>query len=186
MPIIRGWHMLKEQIVIRAIFKLILCIATSSTHVFAQEAEVIVSFEEWEVAKDDVACWISAEASFVADDDIRLPNAIMSVAFFYGNHNPEISFSTPGCCGVDVSAHTESYVMPLTFYEYTHFSQRNGELDFLLNLLKSSYVDIKTDVNDERIMSFSLAGFRDAYNEISRICEFRSLDLRGRGNSQAG
>jgi hypothetical protein len=169
--------MLKEKIVIKAIFQLFLCIVASSTHVAAQEAEVIVSFEEWEVAKDDVACWISADASFVADDDIRLPNAIMSVAFFFGNHSPEISFSTPGCCEVDVSAHTESYVMPLTFYEYTHFSQRVGELDFLLNLLQSSYVDIKTDVNDERIMSFSLAGFRDAYNEISSICEFRPLNL---------
>lgn len=148
--------------------------------------ESIESYNGWRVYRDEVACWISADASYVKHDDLRLPNPIMNVSFFLGNHNPEISFLIPGCCDVDVSAHTESFVMPLTVYQDTHFSQRLGELDFLVNLLKGDYVDIREDESNERIMAFSLSGFRGAYSEVSRICEFRSLNLGSGRNAQTG
>jgi hypothetical protein len=157
-------------------------LATSSS---AEDYESIADFESWGVFKDEGACWIAANADeagdFAAEDQFAF------VSFFYGEHTPEISFNAPDCCDGEVSAHSKDYVMPLFYFAGTLFPVEKDELDFLMSLLRSKSVEIIDDSSGTQLMSFPLSGFRAAYNEVSRICEFRPMYLEEEGqNSSKG
>lgn len=152
----------------------ILTIALSHTAI-AQTHESIAEFKAWGVFKDEGVCWISTNPTFTKD--LEAADRYAHVSFFYGRHIPEISFYTPGCCGLTVSARTQSYKMPLKYRVDTYFSAKRDETNFLLSLLRSSTVEIVDDSSGERILSFSLAGFKEAYNQVSKICDFRPLNL---------
>jgi len=152
---------------------------------FAEDIAALTEFGAWGVFKDDGACWITANADqagdFIAEDQFAF------VSFFYGDHIPEISFYTPDCCDGDVSAHSNDYKMPLFYFKDTLFPEEKDELDFLMSLLRSDSVEIVDDSLGARVMSFPLIGFRDAYNEVSQICEFRPMYLKEEGqNSSKG
>ena len=162
-----------------------LIIIISSAFCAADEYEPISTFDAWGVFGDEGACWIAANADqagdFVAEDQFAF------VSFFYGNHVPEISFKAPDCCDDDVSAHAKDYVMPLFYFADTLFPGEKNELDFLMSLLRSKSVEIVDDITGAQLMSFPLSGFREAYNEVSRICEFRPMYLEEEGqNSSKG
>jgi hypothetical protein len=157
-------------------------LATSSS---AEDYASISDFEAWGMFRDDGACWIATNADqagdFVAEDQFAF------VSFFYGDQIPEISFNAPDCCDDDVSAHSKDYVMPLFYFEDTLFPVEKDEVDFLMSLLRSDSVEIVDDSSGIRLMSFPLLGFREAYNEVSRICEFRPMYLEEEGqNSSKG
>lgn len=166
----------KIKIVFRAFWLMAIIPAAYSA---AEEYESINTHDAWGVFKDDGACWITANADQAGD--FVAENQFAFVSFFYGNHIPEISFSTPDCCDGHVSAHSKGYVMPLFYFEATLFSAKRDELDFLLSLLRSEAVEIVDDSSGSILMSFPLLGFRAAYNEVSRICEFRPLELEEGG-----
>jgi hypothetical protein len=151
----------------------------------AEDFEAINSHDAWGVFKDEGACWVSANADFAGD--FVAEDQLAFVSFFYGEQTPEISFNTPDCCDDYVSAHSKYYVMPLFYFEDTLFPVEKDELDFLMSLLRSDSVEIVDDSSGIRLMSFPLLGFREAYNEVSRICEFRPMYLEEEGqNSSKG
>ncbi len=169
----------------RILFNTVFLTMAFVTSPSAEDYESIADFEAWGVFKDEGACWITANADqagdFIAEDQFAF------VSFFYGNHVPEISFYTSDCCDGDVSAHSDDYKMPLFYYEDTLFPAEKDELDFLISLLRSDSVEIVDDSSGIRLMSFPLLGFREAYNEVSRICEFRPMYLKEEGqNSSKG
>lgn len=153
---------------------LILAIGFSHTAI-AQTYDSIAEFEDWGVFKDAGACWIATNPiHFKASEAVE---SFAFVSFFYGSHIPEISFYTPGCCGGQVSAQTSGYTMPLNYKKDTYFSAGKDETNFLLSLLRSSTVEIVDNSSGKPILSFSLAGFKEAYNQVSKICDFRPLNL---------
>lgn len=154
---------------------LILTIGFSHT-AMASWFENIAEFEAWGVFKDAGVCWIAANP--IKFENSAAAEKFAYVSFFYGSHVPEISFFTPDCCEGPVSARTESYMMPLQYKGDTYFSARTNETDFLLSLLRSSIVEIIDVSSEERLLSFSLAGFKDAYNHVSKICYFRPINLK--------
>ena len=141
----------------------------------AQTYEPIAEFEDWGVFKDAGACWIATNP--VHSKDSEAVERFAFVSFFYGSHIPEISFYTPGCCGAQVSARTNGYTMPLNYKKDTYFSSRKDETNFLLSLLRSSTVEIVDNISGERMLYFSLAGFKKAYSQVSKICDFRPLNF---------
>lgn len=169
----------REVTMKRTLLTAMIITAALATRSSAEDYESIADFESWGVYKDEGACWITANADqagdFVAEDQFAF------VSFFYGKHTPEISFTTPDCCDGDVSAHSKDYVMPLFYFEDTLFSVERDELDFLMSLLRSESVAIVVDSSGTQIMSFPLSGFRAAYNEVSRICDFRPIYLEEDG-----
>ena len=151
----------------------------------AEDFEAISSHDAWSVFKDEGACWVSANADFAGD--FVAEDQFAFVSFFYGEQTPEISFNAPDCCDGEVSAHSKDYVMPLFYFAGTLFPVEKDELDFLMSLLRSKSVEIIDDSSGTQFMSFPLSGFRAAYNEVSRICEFRPMYLEEEGqNSSKG
>jgi hypothetical protein len=147
----------------------------------AEEYEPINTYDAWGVFKDERACWIATNADQAGD--LVAEDQFAFVSFFYGDQIPEISFNAPDCCDDDVSAHSKDYVMPLFYFEDTLFPAEKDELDFLMSLLLSDSVEIVDDSSGIRLMSFPLLGFREAYNEVSRICEFRPMYLEEEGQN---
>jgi hypothetical protein len=141
----------------------------------AEDFEAINSHDAWGVFKDEGACWVSANADFAGD--FVAEDQLVFVSFFYGEQTPEISFNTPDCCDGEVSAYSKDYVMPLFYFAGTLFPVEKDELDFLMSLLRSKSVEIIDNISGTHLISFPLSGFRAAYNEVSRICEFRPMYL---------
>jgi hypothetical protein len=142
----------------------------------AELSDAIVAFGEWGVYKDEVACWIAANPDSTYDSALALYEQSMSVAFFYGSHAPQVSFTTTDCCAGAMSAHTQSYTMPLLFRDDTYFSKLEDDVLFLKSALQSEVVSIVSDGTGNQFMSFSTQGLQEAYNEVSRICDFFPLN----------
>jgi hypothetical protein len=139
----------------------------------AQVSQSVAEFEAWGVFKDDMACWIASNPQNAFDSSLDLAQQYLHVTFFYGSHVPEVSFLTTNCCAEAVSVHTEDYTIPLFLYGDTYFLTSVDDLDFLMSVLQKDRVNIIGDSSRTQFMSFTTQGLQEAYNEVSRICEFR-------------
>ncbi len=139
-----------------------------------KEADAQQFFQDWSTFQDEVACWASTES--LPEEDAK--ENIMYVAFFMGSQSPQISFVVPNCCDEPADAASSSATVQLKQLEDTFFLM-GKELDFLRSLLKSDSVIISTRKSKELIDTFSLLGFRDAYNQLARMCNFHPIGQVG-------
>lgn len=139
------------------------------------EVDALNTFEDWSVFKDEDACWIATTSEHAAQDNVKLDEQLMYVAFFYGSPRPRMSFVVPGCCDTPVIAATSEASLRLMWHEEGYFPMDN-EVSFLRKLLKARELSLVSKNKKEPLLSFSLLGLQDAYNEVARVCKLHEFD----------
>jgi hypothetical protein len=138
--------------------------------------ESIAEFDEWALFQDEGACWITSNPVFITKPEQEPENYYMFVSFFFGSAEPEISYYFSGSGGDDLVAYAGEEVSDLFFHEDTYYPYAEEDISFLMAMLKSDRVSIHQVGSDVPEVKFSLDGFREAYNEAARVCEFNSFD----------
>jgi hypothetical protein len=146
---------------------------------FGEEVDAITSFGAWSVFKDDVACWAasSAEEVNIDSDTINEEDLVMYVSFFYRQPVPEISFLGGNTLG-------DSAIATVGAVQADFFSDEDGsyfavdsERTLLFAMLEAQQVDLSSRVSTKPMVAFSLEGFKEAYNSLARMCEFKPADF---------
>ena len=150
------------------------CFATASQA--DDNLESIAEFDEWALFQDEGACWVTSNPVFIKNPEQEPENYYMFVSFFFGSAEPEISYYLNGSGGDDLVAYAGEEVSDLFFYEDTYYPYSEDDITFLMSMLKSDRVSIHQVGSDVPEVKFSLDGFREAYNEAARVCEFNPFD----------
>ena len=151
-----------------------MCLTTGS---LADESfDPIAEFDEWALFQDEGACWVTSNPVFISKQEEAAENYYMFVSFFFGSAEPEISYYLNGSGGDDRVAYAGEEVSDLFFHEDTYYPYAEDDITFLMGMLKSDRVSIHQVGSDVPEVKFSLDGFREAYNEAARVCEFNSFD----------
>lgn len=156
------------------------CLGFSYPHcAFGQDADAIVSFGAWSVFKDSVTCWAASSAEEVntgpeADDD---GSVMVYVSFFRKQPVPEISFALDDCCGDKVIADVGGVRADFVYDEDGIYFPAENERDLLFAFLASRQLSVYRPRSSQPVVTFSLMGFKGAYNHLANICEFKHADF---------
>lgn len=145
----------------------------------AQEADALTSFGAWSIFKDDVACWAASAATEVniKSDAINEDNVMMYVSFFQTQSVPQISFLID--TGLADSMIADAGGVRADFFsdgEGNYFAT-DSERDLLFAMLRSQQLALSSPASSTPIVTFSLDAFKDAYNHLAEICEFKQSDF---------
>lgn len=138
------------------------------------------TFGEWGLFQEKGVCWITSNPIILAQPEENPENYYMFVSFFYGSAEPEISYYLNGLGNTDLVSIAGDQTSELFFYNDTYFPNSLRDLDFLRSMLKANEVSLQEIGSNDAIIKFSLRGFRAAYNEAARVCEFNSLGIESR------
>lgn len=143
------------------------------------EADAIVSFGDWSVFKDDVACWAASSAEEINSDSdgINEEDVAMYVSFFRKQPVPEISFFLGGHVEDNMTAEVSEVRADFFSNQYGVYFAAESERDLIFALLDSRQLALSPASSSKPMATFSLEGFREAYNSLARICEFKHVDF---------
>lgn len=158
-------------------FIAVLCLAGTASADDAYYFDSLTEIESWGLFKDENTCWIATQASEASETNLNSEEQVLYVTFFSGSRAPKISFYLPKCCSGEISAKTKGEVTSLVRLEEDYFypDDKRGDEKLLMNFLSSSDVQLISSEHEKPIVTFSLFGIREAYNKISRTCEFHPL-----------
>ena len=161
---------------VRMCFKICLLICLCSP-AFAYEDLVI---DDWLTTIDNDTCWMTAHpfdqpssgASRHINEDIRF-----NILFPYGSLDPEFSIYTN-----QIDKHNEEVLVSLGSETYEFevitdhaYSKAANDRDILFQMLKGDTATFVLNIGESEStppLSISLSGFKDAYNYISKKCNF--------------
>lgn len=147
--------------------------------VIAQEADAITSFGVWSIFKDDVACWAASSAEEV-NTGSGVPSeesVTIYVSFFRKQPVPEISFLFGEGRGDTMIANVGGVQADFFSDEDGTYFAAERERDLLFAFLKSRQLALSPPSASQPTVTFSLEGFKDAYNHLAKICEFKHADF---------
>ena len=162
------------------IFLKICLLQTLCSPAFAYEEFVI---DDWRTTIDNDTCWMTAHpfdqpssgGGHHFNEDIRF-----NIMFPYGSTKPEFSIYTD-----QIDKHNEKVLVYLgsEVYEFEiiidHAHSKVGtDRDILFQMLRGNMpmFDLKvTDAESTPPLSVSLSGFKNAYNYISKKCNFHKI-----------
>lgn len=156
---------------------LIVCTFFAMSSSADENFDPIAEFDEWALFQDEGACWVTSNPVFISKPEEAAENYYMFVSFFFGSAEPEISYYLNGSGADDLVAYAEDEVSDLFFHEDTYYPYAEEDISFLMAMLKSDRVSIHQIGSDVPEVKFSLDGFREAYNEAARVCEFNSFNI---------
>ena len=122
------------------------------------------------------ACWVTSNPVFISKQEEAAESYYLFVSFFFGSAEPEISYYLNGSGGDDLVARAGEAISDLFFHENTYYPYSEDDISFLMSMLKSDRVSIHQVGSDVPEIKCSLDGFREAYSEAARACEFNSFD----------
>ena len=158
-------------------------IQTMATIAAATEPEIadsLTSIGDWSLFNDEEACWVASSPDILPDEHNDPEKVLMFVAFFQGSAEPQISFYLDGFERSLMFARTGLERLLIFKFEDTHYSEfLDEEYGFLMEMLNRDRVDLLTRTSTQVQFSFSLEGFRDAYSEAARVCEFNAIGIDG-------
>lgn len=145
----------------------------------SQEADAIISFGLWSVFEDEVACWAASEVDEINSDfgALDLEKAMMFVSFFHQQPVPEVSFALGDCCEELLVAHLGDAQADFLSDDEGYYFPVEDDRDLLFALLGSRQLALSTPNASEPVVTFSLDGFKDAYNHLSKMCDFTHVDF---------
>ncbi|MDB9923884.1 hypothetical protein OAC90_00210 [Planktomarina sp.] len=164
---------------VRLCFKIcsLLCLCSPA---FAYEDLVI---DDWRTTIDNDTCWMTAhpfdqsgsEASRHFNENIRF-----NILFPYGSPDPQFSIYTN-----QIEKHNEEVFVSLGSGTYVFevitdhaYSKDTNDRDILFQMLKGDKANFVLKVGESEstpLLSISLSGFKDAYNYISKKCNFYKM-----------
>ena len=159
-----------------SLFFVVTCICLTTGSSADENFDPIAEFDEWALFQDEGACWLTSNPVFISKPEEAAEKYYLFVSFFFGSAEPEISYYLNGSGGDDRVAYAGEEVSDLFFHEDTYYPYSHDDITFLMSMLKSDQVSIHPVGSDVPEVKFSLDGFREAYNEVARVCEFNSLD----------
>lgn len=156
-------------------------IQTMATIAAATEPEIadsLTSIGDWSLFNDEEACWVASSPDILPRGYADPDKVLMFVSFFKGSPEPQISFYLDGFERSLMFARSGLERLLIFKFEDTHYSEfPDEEYGFLMEMLNRDRVDLLTRTSTQVQFSFSLQGFREAYNEAARVCEFDTVDL---------
>jgi hypothetical protein len=150
-------------------------LASLAVHANAEDMiDVDKEFEDWSAffAEDD--CWIASYFNAKSNDEVF--EVFYFVSFHRGSPQPRISIAPNGGFVLDdtllVELGGKNY--ELIAYEGIAYPMDDDEMVLFEKMLNSEPItSVLTDANGTNYEAYiSYAGFRDAYNYISRECDF--------------
>ena len=159
-----------------SLFFVVTCICLTTGSSADENFDPVAEFDEWALFQDEGACWVTSNPVFTRKQEEAAENYYMFVSFFFGSAEPEISYYLNGSGEDDLVAHAGEAISDLFFHENTYYPYSEDDISFLISMLKSDRISIHQVGSDVLEVKFSLDGFREAYNEAARVCEFSSFD----------
>lgn len=139
--------------------------------------------DDWLTTIDDDTCWMTAHPFDQPTSGARRhfnENIRFNIIFPYGSQSPEFSIYTDR-----INKHNEAIVVSLgsKIYEFEiitdyAYSKVGTDRDILFEMLQGNmptFVLKVTDTESTSPLSISLSGFKDAYNYISKKCNFHKM-----------
>lgn len=161
----------------------LMCAQTFASVAAATEPETadsLTSIGDWSLFNDEEACWVASSPDILPDEHDDPEKVLMFVSFFKGSAEPQISFYLDGFERSLMFARTGLERLLIFKFEDMHYSEfPDEEYGFLMEMLNRDRVDLLTRTSTQVQFSFSLEGFRDAYNEAARVCELNAIGIDG-------
>ena len=136
--------------------------------------------DDWLTTIDDDTCWMTAHPLVRPRAKRLFHNIRFNIIFPYGSMNPEFSIYSD-----QIDKHNETILVSLgsEIYEFKiitdHAHSKVGtDRDILFEMLQGNmptFVLKVTDAKSTPPLSISLSGFKDAYNYISKKCNFHKM-----------
>ena len=149
------------------------------TNLRAEESYVL---DDWLVNTDDTVCWATA---LITEDPINdeydsSKDFQFTVSFHNGDTVPQFTIIsvTQGKNVTSATVKFEDDKFEYTVIEDTAFSLPEDDRDIIFNMLEGKVPNVLLGINNEDIYptpSVSLNGFKEAYNQISKICSFHKF-----------
>ena len=151
----------------------------SASMTWAEESEVI---NDWLINFDDTVCWATASITEDPSNDEYDPSEDFqfTVSFHNGDTVPQFTIIsiTQGKTVTSATVKFEDDKFEYTVIEDTAFSLPEDDRDIIFNMLEDKVPYVLLGINNEDIYptpSVSLNGFKEAYNQISKICSFHKF-----------
>ena len=159
---------------IKSIF-LVCCSIFLCSSAFANSS---ITIGDWLISFEDSTCWASAlivedhHKEYDPENDFQY-----TISFHNGVPSPQFTIVS-NTIGEVVSAASVKFCDDIFDYqviEDTAFSYPNNDRKILFNMLDGLTPEVIMKINDKNILSkpsVSLNGFKDAYNFMSKQCDF--------------
>ena len=164
---------------VRLCFKIcsLLCLCSPA---FAYEDLVI---DDWRTTIDNDTCWMTAHPFDQPSSEVSRhfnENIRFNILFPYGSPDPQFSIYTN-----QIDKHNKEVLVFLGSETYEFevitdhaYSKVTHDRDILFQMLKGDKANFVLKVGEREstpLLSISLSGFKDAYNYISKKCNFHKM-----------
>lgn len=139
-----------------------------------EENEAAAIFDQWDAFFEEGSCWIATLP--IMKDGTSPENVALYAAFHMRLPTPEISFQTEDrFAGEVVGLYVEGQLFKFEVDDDTAFASVESELRILKLLLAGYDMTVTYQLSgfDEVSGKIAASGFRDAYNFLSRSCDFQ-------------